>query len=37
MRDLYTESMALSLNGKEYHITEQGKATFPKLAALPFP
>ena len=27
MRDLYTESMALSLNGKEYHITEQGKAT----------
>lgn len=27
MRDLYTESMSLSLNGKDYHIAEQGKAT----------
>lgn len=27
MRDLYTESMAPSLNRKEYHITEQGKTT----------
>ena len=27
MRELYTESMMLSLNGKDYHIAEQGKAT----------
>ena len=27
MRELYMESMMLSLNGKDYHIAEQGKAT----------
>ena len=27
MRKLYTESMMFSLNGKDYHIAEQGKAT----------
>ncbi len=27
MRELYTESMMLSLNGKDYHIAEQEKAT----------
>ena len=27
MRELYTESMMLTLNGKDYHIAEQGKAT----------
>ena len=27
MRELYTESMMFSLNGKDYHIAEDGKAT----------